>query len=162
MQRCPEKIIKPLGTGIAIALSSVALENTDLSNFEPEVAQALPISAFQNPEADPAKHNIMAVNSGKLITAVAKEGKLPFMLKRIGGCESGRPASPRSKIRYRAQNPISTASGGFQELDSTWNGYMGYKKARFAPPRIQRRHAKKLYLKHGTQPWMASRGCWAY
>lgn len=36
-----------------------------------------------------------------------------------------------------AQNPRSTASGGFQFLDSTWARHRGYAKARLAPPWVQ-------------------------
>jgi hypothetical protein len=44
---------------------------------------------------------------------------------------------------YQAKNPVSTASGAYQFLDSTWRtmsdraGHRGYGSARSAPPHIQ-------------------------
>jgi hypothetical protein len=44
---------------------------------------------------------------------------------------------------YQAKNPVSTASGAYQYLDSTWRtmsaraGHSGYGSARSAPPWVQ-------------------------
>ena len=50
-----------------------------------------------------------------------------------------------------AQNPHSTASGKWQFLDSTWAGYGGYAKARYAPEKVQDDKARLL--------WAGGRGC---
>lgn len=50
-----------------------------------------------------------------------------------------------------AQNPTSTASGKWQFLDSTWGGFMGYAKARYAPEWVQDERARQL--------WAGGRGC---
>lgn len=50
-----------------------------------------------------------------------------------------------------AQNPTSTASGKWQFLDSTWQGYGGYAKARYAPESVQDAKARQL--------WAGGRGC---
>jgi len=50
-----------------------------------------------------------------------------------------------------AQNPSSTASGKWQFLDSTWQGYGGYAKARYAPESVQDAKARLL--------WAGGRGC---
>lgn len=50
-----------------------------------------------------------------------------------------------------AQNPSSTASGKWQFLDSTWAGYGGYAKARYAPEKTQDAKARQL--------WAGGRGC---
>ena len=50
-----------------------------------------------------------------------------------------------------AQNPRSTASGKWQFLDSTWAGYGGYAKARYAPEKVQDAKARLL--------WDRGRGC---
>jgi hypothetical protein len=84
--------------------------------------------------------------------------KLPLILKRIGGCESN--GSPHAKINYRAENSHSTASGGFQFLDTTWKNFRGYSRAMYAPPRDQKIKAKRTLKKYGTSPWTASRPCW--
>ena len=50
-----------------------------------------------------------------------------------------------------AQNPRSTASGKWQVLDSTWRGYGGVRKARYASERVQDDFARRL--------WNHGRGC---
>lgn len=50
-----------------------------------------------------------------------------------------------------AQNPSSTASGKWQFLDSTWAGYGGYAKARYAPESVQDAKAREL--------WAGGAGC---
>jgi hypothetical protein len=52
-------------------------------------------------------------------------------------CESG--GNPN------AENPTSTASGLWQIIDGTWNGYGGYTHAADAPPDIQNQKAADLY-----------------
>jgi len=53
-----------------------------------------------------------------------------------------------------AQNRRSTASGLWQALDGTWNGFGGYRKARHAPVDVQNAFARKL--------WAGGRGCRAW
>ncbi|MDP9211969.1 MAG: transglycosylase family protein [bacterium] len=55
---------------------------------------------------------------------------------------------------YRAQNPVSSASGAYQVIDGTWGGYGGYKRAGDAPADVQDKFAQSLYAKHGSQPWV--------
>ena len=74
-------------------------------------------------------------------------------LTRIMMCESG--GNPT------AQNPRSTASGLFQYLRGTWNGYGGYRDAKDAPPELQWQRARSDYARLGGRPWAASRSCWA-
>ena len=76
----------------------------------------------------------------------------PALLERIAQCESGG--------NYTAQNKRSTASGKYQYLDTTWNNYKGYAKARYAPPAIQDERARADFARLGTRPWEASRACW--
>jgi hypothetical protein len=56
-----------------------------------------------------------------------------------------------SRGNIHAQNPTSTASGKWQFLDSTWQRYGGYAKARYAPEKIQDEKARIL--------WAGGRGC---
>jgi transglycosylase-like protein len=44
-----------------------------------------------------------------------------------------------------AENPISTASGLWQILDSTWQGFGGYSHASDAPPDVQNARAAELW-----------------
>lgn len=71
----------------------------------------------------------------------------------IIACESG--GNPR------AQNPTSSASGLFQFIDSTWRSVGGTGRAKDASVAEQYRRAERLYASRGTQPWNASRSCWA-
>jgi hypothetical protein len=87
-----------------------------------------------------------------------KEQPLPYILQRIGGCESN--SGPNSQIIYTRESPVSDASGGFQFLKSTWNNFQGYAEAKDAPPRTQRWKAKLYLESNGTTPWNASRTCW--
>jgi len=59
---------------------------------------------------------------------------------------------------YSAQNPTSTASGAYQALDTTWDGYAGYPTAADAPPEVQDTWAREAIAAAGTRPWAGS-GC---
>src|ERR1700712_3436715 len=89
----------------------------------------------------------------------SKYDVVPNILKRIAGCESG-SNSPSSKPDYKNESPISSASGAWQDLDSTWGGYMGYSRAMYATVHMQNVFNIKLYDKEGTSPWDASKYCW--
>ena len=82
--------------------------------------------------------------------------QVPPVLHRIAECESGGD--------WTAENPRSTASGKWQFLDSTWRSQEAsgdYRRAKHAPPHIQRAAAIELYEAAGTRPWNSSKGCWA-
>lgn len=99
---------------------------------------------------------------------------MPGLLRRIGGCESA--GNPEAPINWAAQNRHSSASGGFQILDSTWRGWQSsyggggfvdadgvlhvYARAVEAPPEYQLRVARGAFERQGTGPWVASRRCW--
>jgi hypothetical protein len=80
------------------------------------------------------------------------------ILRAIAGCESG--GAPDAPINYTAQNPESTASGGFQIEQGTWNNFAGYTEAKYAPPYIQNEKGEQLFAEEGTRPWTASEACW--
>ena len=94
----------------------------------------------------------------QLLNTPLPDSEVPYMLRRIRGCESG--TGPLSKPNYTAQNQYSTASGAYQYLDSTWGNHLGYAKASSAPPRVQDMRAVRDFNNVGVSPWEASRGCW--
>jgi hypothetical protein len=91
-------------------------------------------------------------------TTIASPNGLPSILITVGQCESG--GGPGTSINYSAQNPSTSASGGFQIMDETWAGFGGYQHAKDAPPAVQIAKAQQLYASSGTGPWAASAGCW--
>lgn len=63
-------------------------------------------------------------------------------------CESGG--------NYQAENPTSTASGGWQITDGSWGGYGGYRHASDAPPEVQDQRAAQLWAGgKGASHWRA-------
>jgi hypothetical protein len=101
---------------------------------------------------------------------------VPHLLRVIAWCEAGSYIGlPKYQTNYSALNQQgSTASGGYQVLDSTWNGRPGqnngwkhyvpeavqYARAVHAPPHVQDAVATAAFHREGTSPWNASRSCW--
>jgi hypothetical protein len=50
-----------------------------------------------------------------------------------------------SGMNINAKNPSSTASGKYQFLDTTWNGYGGYTHASDAPESVQDQKAQEVW-----------------
>jgi hypothetical protein len=93
--------------------------------------------------------------SGRAVTPKARTSP------KGGGDVMARIRQCESKSDYQAANASSSASGGWQIIDSTWGGFGGYKRAKDAPPGVQDAKAAQLVAARGTQPWNASRKCWA-
>ena len=73
--------------------------------------------------------SIPVVIGGNGGTAAANCGELAVILDTIRSIESGGD--------YTAPKNQGGASGAYQYVDSTWNGYEGFASAYLAPPEIQ-------------------------
>ncbi len=59
----------------------------------------------------------------------------------------------------RAENPVSTASGLWQFIDGTWNGFGGYSHASYAPASVQNEKARLVWNGgRGASNWYPR--CW--
>jgi hypothetical protein len=75
-------------------------------------------------------------DSSQLAVCGIHSGPIDRVLATIRAIESGGD--------YQAHAAGSTASGAYQFLDSTWNGYRGYQRAADAPPEVQDAKAAEL------------------
>lgn len=74
---------------------------------------------------------------------------------RAGTCTETGIFYAESGGNWRAENPRSSASGGYQFIDGTWAGHRGYGHASWAPPWAQRERFHQIW--RGG----AGRGHWA-
>jgi len=85
---------------------------------------------------------------------------------RVAACESGnRLADGSAEIGthdYKAENPVSSASGAYQFIDSTWKSVTGLAPPASAhSPDVQDRAFEDLWDGgSGAYHWNASRSCW--
>lgn len=85
----------------------------------------------------------------------------------VRACESGKRTSNNTPVLgtydYKAENDTSTASGGWQYLDTTWGGTEGFGRALNAPPRVQDQRALRDFGRSSNSAsptWDESKDCW--
>lgn len=92
-------------------------------------------------------------------TAVSASGEVrpTEQFRRVGWCETRGERDP-----WHAPNRAgSTASGYWQIINPTWNGFGGYSRALFAPADVQEAKARELWADgKGGGHWQSTRWCW--
>lgn len=165
-----KRFCKAVAFLLAFALSLVAwnygVDHRDLeskASATPAAEVVAPLPACMDPQYVP----VVAVDGSWTCTL----NLLIVLRQRIGGCETVH--NPLGKIAYKQPNLFgSSASGGFQILDSTWVQWIRrfrpdllgvYRRALDAPPVLQDEIAMDALTTKGieTQPWNASRRCWS-
>lgn len=100
-------------------------------------------------EVEPAPH----------VHPPAPQVSLPEIASRIASCESG---DGRGSYNIRAENPVSTASGKYQFINSTWESVTGLPAPASQHAESVQDHAFLLLWDNGRGAfhWNASRHCW--
>lgn len=105
-----------------------------------------------------ANVNIRIWNTAVFKNAVATNARDAAAVP-TGRCGGGLPPcyvmERESGGNIRAENPTTTASGKWQFIDATWNGFGGYSHASRAPESVQDARARQV--------WAGGAGCanWA-
>ena len=96
--------------------------------------------------------------SSSAAPAAAQPAQQPVYSGGGGGCVPDYIVQRESGGDYTAENPTSTASGKYQFLDGTWNGYGGYQHASDAPPAVQDAKACEVWDNgNGSSHWALTR-----
>jgi hypothetical protein len=111
-------------------------------NFLPDMPTVTGLRTQPPPRYEPLRAS--GTRSGPSVRIVEPKGDLPPWS--VIMCES--------KGSYAAENPHTTASGRYQFVDGTWNGYGGYSHASDAPPEVQDAKARQVWANG------AGRGHW--
>lgn len=154
----------------AVALALVGLARSEVSDIR--VAGASPSRFVQHCHQSPddlawCEFVIWWATPGAAeyhAWATAPKPKIPALLRRIRGCESGNGPHHPGSYHITNGHGRSTSSGAYQFLDGTWARWRGEStapRAYLASRAEQDAAAVRLFNAQGTRPWLASRGCWA-
>jgi len=106
---------------------------------------------------------VARANKAGEATAQPKRGAPAVSAPISGDCGGNLPSCcilrRESGGNIRAQNPVSSASGKWQFLDSTWAGYGGYQHAKDAPAGVQDERARIVYAGGAGAGHWAGNGC---
>jgi muramidase (phage lysozyme) len=102
----------------------------------------------------------LAGKRAKVAADAAARGQDPGVARNYAGAGGDQTARILATIRqlessnrYGVKNPNSSASGAYQFVDGTWNGYKGYRRAADAPPSVQdefaTQHVQNILRQHG-------------
>ncbi|MEZ5341996.1 MAG: DUF4214 domain-containing protein [Acidimicrobiales bacterium] len=133
---------------IAVAAVSDSREHQIITGTLPPPSR---VAVAAEAAAPNGSHPVGWVDAGNVVW-------LPKILLSIRWCES--------RDSYTARNSRSTASGGYQFLNSSWAAYghaarYGVRRSMDATPAQQDEAALMTWERDGTRPWYASRHCWS-
>lgn len=118
----------------------------------PGMASAPPPTGAPSPYGAPAAPGGIGANGFGIHPDLNLDHVTAFLMNALKTHESAG--------NYDAKNPHSTASGGYQVTNGTWNNFQGYPRAVDAPPQVQDAWAKQNISnnlkRYGGDPFKAT------
>lgn len=118
----------------------------------PQMAAPAPVAAAPAPYGAPAAPGGIGPNGFGIHPDLNLDHVTAFLMNALKTHESAG--------NYDAKNPHSTASGGYQVTNGTWNNFGGYPRAVDAPPEVQDAWAKQNISsnlkRYGGDPFKAT------
>lgn len=129
----------PSREGFTFGNANAGVPDSFSLNVVPDIQEQMALSELRNLTVQPGLFNPTPTDASddpqQPMPVVGRDIDPSYILKIMKANESSGD--------YAAVNPHSTASGAYQYTDGTWNGYGGYSRALFAPPKIQDKRFKE-------------------